>query len=144
MEKPYFQSSCFSIKGTSAKEVYKRARAYFNIIASKSKRRPYIKSKYFDGQKIFFTYFWEHLYQKVSWTDRRRRLRYFIAGIELIEKSTVKPAIKELNRNNKKEMLYRFIGRTQDKELFAVQIKERISTGQKFLMSLFPMKKPSA
>lgn len=109
----------------------------FNQIKKKTKRNPYIRSAYFNKQKIFFDYFWEHLMQK-SLKERVRRLKYFSCSIELIENSRNKPHI-EINRNKPKETLYRFLGTAKTKELFYVQIKENRKTGNKYFMSCFPL-----
>jgi len=69
-----------------------------------------------------------------------RRMKFFDCGIELIRKSTLEPISKE-NSNKRSEILHRFAGISKDKELFFVQIKEDKRTGQKFLISIFPVEK---
>lgn len=69
-----------------------------------------------------------------------RRLQYLPCAIDLIQQSRQKPSIKE-NPNNKKEILYRFFGRTKSGEYFCVQIKEQINQTHKYLMSVFPRDK---
>ena len=110
----------------------------FNQIKKKTKRQAYIRSAYFQKDKIFFNYFWDHLFQKPH-KDRVRRLQYFEAAIELIIKSHNAPEI-ESRDTNKRQIYYRFAGFTQNKELFCVQIKEDKRTGNKFFMSCFPGK----
>ena len=64
------------LPGTSYSEVRKEALILFNQIKKKTKRKPYIRSAYFNKQKVFFDFFWQHLLQK-SHKERVRRLKYF-------------------------------------------------------------------
>lgn len=96
-----------------------------------------MRSAYFNKSKIFLAIFWEHLFSKENWKDRVRRLRYFIAAVELLEKSRFEPRSKE-NPNKKGEILHRFTGITKDNVVFYVQVKENKNTGQKHLISVFP------
>jgi hypothetical protein len=41
------------IGGTSYAEIYKEANLIYKHIESKSKRKPYIRSKYFNNEKVF-------------------------------------------------------------------------------------------
>ncbi|MEK9160243.1 MAG: hypothetical protein AAB383_05965 [Patescibacteria group bacterium] len=66
-----------------------------------------------------------------------RRLKYFTAAIELLERTRLEPKSKE-NPNKKGEILHRFTGITKDSEIFYVQVKENKNTGQKHLISVFP------
>ncbi len=111
---------------------------YFLAIKRKSKRKPYIRSIYFDKNKIFLHYFWEHLFQKVNWRDRMRRLKCFPAALELIAKTRVAPTSKD-NPDKKDEILHRFLGKTKEGDKFMVQIKEFKKNGQKYLISIFPI-----
>lgn len=106
------------------------------MIEKQSKRKPYIKSGYFKGQKIFLNQFWEHLDQK-NRRDGLRRVRLFRAAIDVIENSTQKPQVKR-NPNAPHEYLYRFAGKTPDGEYFYVQIKENRKKKRKYFMSVFP------
>ena len=108
----------------------------FKEIERKTKRRPYVRSAYFNKQKVFFDYFWLHLFQK-SPKQRFKRLKYFKASLELIKYSRNAPSIKS-NPNKKDEILYRFAGLTREKELFYVQIKEDKKSDRKYFMSCFP------
>lgn len=109
------------------------------MIKRKSKRRTYVRSAYFNKNKIFLDLFWQHLFDKEKWQDRFRRLKYFGCAIELIQESRFAPKSKE-NPNNPSEILHRFYGSTAEKDAFYVQIKEDKRTGQKFLISTFPEK----
>lgn len=130
-----YQTKNKKLSGTSYIEVRKKAMATFNQIKSRTKRKPYIRSAYFKGQKIFFDYFWKHLYQK-SPKEKFTRLKYFNCAIDLVKNSRNKP-LEQINRNKKTETLYRFAGLTRDKELFYVQIKENRRSKRKYFMSCF-------
>lgn len=125
------------IAGTEFKEVRKKAFELYRQIKRRSKRRTYIRSAYFKKDKIFIDLFWEHLFDKQSWKDRVRRLKYFPAAIELIRNSKFEPGSKE-NPNKNNEILHRFAGTTAEKDLFFVQIKEDKKSRQKFFISVFP------
>lgn len=132
-----YQTKSNKLPGTNYSEVKKNADIIFKEIKSKTKRRPYIRSTYFNKQKIFFDYFWAHLAQK-SLKEKTKRLRYFPCAIELIKNSRNTPTSKE-NVNNKQETLHRFFGQTKNKEKFVVQIKENKRTNKKDFMSCFPI-----
>lgn len=131
-----YQTKAKKLPGTEYSEVYPVVFSLFKKIKRKSKRKPYLRSSYFQKDKVFLDYFWEHLHQKV-WKDRVRRLKFYPAALELIEKSKAEPMSKE-NPNKKSEILHRFAGVTAEDELFFVQIKEDKKTGQKFFLSVFP------
>jgi|SRR5579859_447695 len=125
------------IKGKSYKVVNKVARRIFHEIERRTKRKPYIRSEYFEKQKIFLTFFWDHLSSKTN-QDRLRRLKFFECGLELIQKTQYKPTVK-LNPNNPKETFYRFLGVTNGNLFFDVQLK-RDKDGNLELISIFPVK----
>jgi hypothetical protein len=131
-----YQTKTKKISGTDYREVHSKILAIFKQIKSKTKRRPYIRSAYFKKHKIFFDYFWRHLWQK-PWKERTKRLKYFSCAVDLIQNSRQEPTSKQ-NPNKKSEILHRFAGLTKDKELFYAQIKEDKKTGQKYFMSVFP------
>lgn len=124
------------LPGSNYSEVRKRALILFNQIEKRTKRRPYIRSAYFNKQKVFFDYFWQHLFQK-NFKERTKRLKYFEAALEVIRKSRNHPTSFE-NPHKKGEILHRFAGLTKEKELFYVQIKEDKRSGKKYFMSCFP------
>ena len=111
---------------TDDKLVIKRAQKYFRVITGKTKRQPYIRSAYFGKQKIFFTYFWRHLFQKPP-RVRKIRAMYLPCAIELIQNCKNAPTTKP-NPAKKIELLHRFCGVTKYKEIFYVQIKENVNT----------------
>lgn len=125
------------VLGHGAADVFRSSREIFKSIAKKTKRRPYVRSGYFQGEKVFLDYFWQHLNQKNP-RDRKRRLRYFECGIELIRYSKCAPIC--LDNPKEHEKLYRFIGHVQN-QYFIVQIKEDMKRNQRFLLSIFPYEK---
>jgi len=130
-----YQTNKNIISGTSYAEMKKIVNRLFKNIEKKTKRKPYILSAYFKKQKIFFDYFWIHLFEK-NHKERVKRLRYFEAALYLIRHSRNHPTI-EKRETNKKQIFYRFAGLTKNKELFYVQIKENKKTGSKYFMSCF-------
>ena len=135
-----YQTKIRKLTGTDFREVHQKAFDFYRQLKRKTKRRPYIRSAFFQKQKIFLELFWHHLFEKKNWRDRVRRLKYFPCAIELIQHSRFEPASKE-NPNKPSEILHRFAGRTKDGDLFFVQIKENKRTSQKWLISVFPLDK---
>lgn len=131
----FYQTKTKKLPGSNYSEVKKSASSAFNQIKRKTKRRPYVRSAYFNKQKIFFDYFWIHLSQK-NLKERTKRIKYFSCAVDLIKNSKVAPISKE-SVDNKNEMLHRFAGKTKDKEMFFVQIKENKKSNKKYLMSCF-------
>lgn len=131
-----YKSKFGKLPGSNYGEVRKKAEAVFKQIKSKTKRRPYVKSAYFNKQKIFFDYFWIHLIQKKP-QERYARLKYFEAAVDVIKNSRNTPVSKQ-NPNRNNEILHRFFGLTKNKELFYIQIKEDKKSGHKYFMSCFP------
>ncbi len=120
------------------RRIYEMCQRIYKNIRSKSKRRPYVRSRFFDNEKIFLELFWVHLYDKNK-KERISRLQYFLIALDLLKNSRCKPTSKE-NVNNKAELLHRFYGVTPQGEEFFVQIKENKHSGQKYFMSVFPVK----
>ena len=132
-----YQTKTKKLPETNYAEVKKHAAFILNQIKKRTKRRLYIRSAYFNKQKIFFDYFWVHLAQK-NLRERIRRLRYLSCALDLIRNSRIDPLSIE-NVDNRNEMLHRFAGKTKDK-FFFVQIKENKRNNKKYLMSCFPEK----
>jgi len=130
-----FNSKFKKLPGTNYTEIKRRANSYFLVIKGHTKRRPYIRSAYFKGEKIFFDYFWLHLANK-NFSDKLRRLKFFPAATDLVKNNKIKPIIIKVS--NRAEIYYRFSGITKDKYSFLVQIKENRKNGQKFFISCFP------
>ncbi|MBW3569057.1 hypothetical protein KY385_02915 [Candidatus Parcubacteria bacterium] len=131
-----YQAKNQKLPGTSYREIEPRARHLYNIERKRTKRNAYIRSAFFKNDKIFLTRFWNHLSQKRQ-RDRKRRLKYFPCGLELVRHSRIEPVSKE-NPNKRSEILHRFVGITPDKEIFFVQIIEDKKSGNKYLISIFP------
>ncbi len=131
-----YQTKVNKLSGTQYAEVSKQAREIYNQIKKKTKRRPYVRSAYFNKEKIFLAFYWEHLYEKSNHRDKVRRIKYFPCAIELIENSRFEPISKN-NPNRPSEILHRFFGSTPGGEQFIVQIKEE-NSHQKWLISVFP------
>ena len=134
-----YKTKTSRIHGKKYSIVHKEAFAVYQEIKKKSKRRPYLRSKFFNNEKIFLELFWQHLYQKLNLRDKTRRLRFFTCAIGLIKNSTIPPTTK-INPNKSSEILHRFFGKSNNGEYFCVQIKEDRRTNQKWLMSVFPSK----
>ena len=128
--------------GSDFHEVHEKAFTFYSQIKRKTKRRAYLRSAYFNKDKIFIDLFWHHLFEKENWRDRVRRMKYFGCGVELIKNSRFEPKSKE-NPNKPAELLHRFYGTTAEDELFCVQIKEDKRKNQKFLISVFPTDGPN-
>ena len=131
-----YQSKTKKLPGSSYSELYPKAFAIYKVIKRRSKRRAYVRSAYFNKQKVFLDLFWPHIHEK-NWRDKVRRLRYYACALELIQNSKYEPYSLE-NPNKKSEMLHKFSGMSSEKELFYVQIKENKRTNEKFLISVFP------
>ena len=127
------------LRGTDLKEVESKARQIYYEIKRKSKRKPYIRSAYFKKEKIFFDFFWVHLNQK-NYVEKFKRLKHFTVAIDLIKNSKNKP-VSKINPNKRNEILHRFYGKTREKEIFCVQIKENKKSGHKYLLSAYKPKK---
>lgn len=126
------------LPGSSYDEVVSYARKEFNVIRKLTKRNPYIRSKYFKGDKIFATIFWDHLMQKHR-LDRMRRLKYYKAAVDLLRNSTEAPDTI-FNNSDKNTLLHRFYGKTKNGLNFCVQVKEDKRSGRKDFMSAFDIK----
>lgn len=134
-----YQTKLKKFSGSNLKEVKKSALLFYKREVEKSSRKqPYVRSAYFKKEKVFFIYFWDHIFQK-SPKERFERLKYLQAAVDLVKNSRNQPISKE-NPNKRGEILYRFEGFTRDKELFYIQIKEDKKSKKKYFMSCFPAK----
>jgi hypothetical protein len=134
----YWKVKARIIPGKSYAQVNKIARSLFHDLERRTKRKPYIRSKYFKKQKVFLSFFWEHLGDKTL-NDKTRRLKLFECCLDLIKNSPFEPTTK-VKDSHSTEILYRFYGSTKGGELFAVQIKKN-KKGRLELMSVFPWEK---
>lgn len=133
-----YQSTHALLPGSSYDEVVAAARKEFNTIRKITKRQPYVRSKYFRGDKVLVTVFWDHLMQKHR-KDRLKRLKFYSAAINLLRNSTVAPdtIFSKVDRNT---MLHRFYGKTKEGVSFCVQVKEDKRSNRKDFMSVFDRK----
>ncbi len=134
----YYKSAKSKISGTSFSEVRDGAERTFRAIKSRTKRSPYVRSKYFRGEKIFLNIFWSHLFEKGE-KDRTRRLKFYDCAIDLMRNSSQSPVTRE-NFKNKDELLHRFYGKSKGGQAYIVQIKENKRTKRKDLISIYPEK----
>jgi hypothetical protein len=128
------------VPGTSYVEVYSQAKFLYKQIASKTRRKPFVRSKYFDGEKVFLDYFWDHISKKNP-ADRLRRLKQYSCALDLIKNCTIAPEIKE-DQNDTSKILYRFTGCNGNNEIFYVQITEEKKSNKKYFLSVFPANCP--
>lgn len=131
-----YRTKIGKIPGRRYIDIERAARDIHKQYARQTKRSPYIKSLYFDKEKIFIDLFWSHLNQKPR-ADRKRRLKYYAAAIDLLQNTRFDPVTRD-NPNGKHETVYRFAGITPSEELFYVQVKRDESTSNKYFMSVFP------
>lgn len=61
-----YQSKYSRLGGTSYNELERKVRKLHNTIAKRTKRNAYLRSAYFDKDKIFLTLFWTHLNQNLA------------------------------------------------------------------------------
>ena len=133
MSESAYQCKTKPIFGRRYSDVAPIARKVFHNIEKKTKRRPYVRSKFFNKEKIFLTQFWQHL-EKKNFGDRKRRLKFYRCALELVQFSMVGPT----SRKEGGEILYRFSGKSPNNELFYVQIREDSRVKEKHLISVFP------
>lgn len=134
-----YQTKINKLSGSQYAEVYKLAREVYSPIKKRTKSRPYIRSAYFNKEKVFLELYWQHLHDKFNHRDKIRRMKYFPCALELISNSRFQPTSKK-NPNRLSEILHRFFGATPIGEQFVVQIKEE-GSHQKWLVSVFPREK---
>ncbi|HVW23291.1 MAG TPA: hypothetical protein VHB51_02325 [Candidatus Saccharimonadales bacterium] len=106
-----YQSRYAKLPGSDFTEVKVRAQAIYAQYVARTKRQPYIRSKYFSNEKIFLSYFWVHLWKK-NWRDRMRRLQYLPAALDLIKNSSFGPSVRD-HKDDKTAVLHRFYGLTR-------------------------------
>jgi hypothetical protein len=134
-----YKTKSRKLSGTNWSQVSKQGQTLYKELRKKTKRHPYVRSAYFNKQKIFLDLFWQHLHEKNNLRDKIRRLKYLPCAIDLIQQNRLDPISKE-NPNRRGEIVHRFTGLTPDNEIFFVQIKERKSTNEKWFISVFPDK----
>jgi hypothetical protein len=133
-----FESKYSLIPGTSYDEVVSFARKEHRKIANLTKRQPYVRSNYFNKDKIFVSVFWDHLTQKHR-KDRFRRLKLYNAAIDLLRNSHFEPDTIFKN-DDLSSLFHRFYGVTKDGVEYCVQVKQNKRTGRKDFISVFDRK----
>lgn len=133
-----YHSKHNTLVGSSYSEIVTKARKEFNAIRKTTKRQPYIRSKYFHGDKIFITLFWDHLMQKQRSTIVKR-LKFYLAALDLLQNTNSQPE-SNIDPKDKNIILHRFYGLTRNDISFRVQVKQNIRNGRKDFMSVFPVK----
>jgi hypothetical protein len=130
----FFKTKTAPVSGSNMAEVTKKVMRLFHDIEKRTKRRPYIRCKIMNNDKVFIGEYIMHQNQKTG-RDRLRRLKLFPCAVELIERTTYPPTKKILRSG---EILYRFYGDAENNQRFVVQISENPKTHNKRLMSSFP------
>lgn len=125
--------------GSSYGEVLDSARKEYAIIKKRTKRQPYVRAKYFRGDKIFLSVFWNHIMQKHP-KERRKRLKLYAVAVDTLINSTITPDTI-FSKENGDMLLHRFYGTSQEGVEFCVQVKEDKRSGRKDFMSVFERKK---
>lgn len=133
-----FKSKSPLIPGTSYDEVVVVARKEYKKIVNLTKRQPYVRSTYFNKDKIFVAIFWEHLAQKHR-KERTKRLKLYNAAIDLLRNSHCEPDTIFKN-DDLSTLLHRFYGTTKEGIEYCVQVKQNKRNGRKDFMSVFEKK----
>lgn len=130
-----YKSKFGKLTGSDAQVITKARRDYRLIQKLTPRRKAYIRSPYFNKDKVFVSVFWDHLGQKQA-TEQIIRLRYYRCAIDLLRNTTVEPdAI--FSQSGLNYILYRFGGATSSGELFYVQVKHNKRTDRKDFISVF-------
>lgn len=135
-----YKSKYSLLAGTDYSEVMKTSRREYQIVQSRNPRRqPYVRSKYFNGDKVFINIFWNHLAQKRK-GEQIKRAKLLAAALDLV-RNTPLPPQTIFSQANLNEILHRFVGETKDGVQFYVQVKESKKSNRKDFMSVFPKDK---
>ena len=132
----YFQSRFEKLRGSNDKEVFYEARRVFRRYDNK-RRLPYVRSKYFGGQKVFLNMFYTHLGQK-SPKEQRKRIAFVACAIDLLKNTRIAPLFSD-GFDGRKGEYYRFQGMTKSGEKFAVQVTKD-KKNNRYFMSCFPIR----
>lgn len=136
----YYRSRYSLLPGSSYNEVVALARKEFNTIRRLTKRQPYVRSKYFKGDKVFMTIFWDHVMQK-SRKEKTQRLKLYRAAVDLLRNTTQAPETI-IDVAHEQVALMRFYGITKDNVEFCVQVKNELRSSRKDFMSVFQRRAP--
>lgn len=126
------------LPGSSYEEVISIVRKEHKKIAALTKRQPYIRSAYFNKDKIFISLFLDHIMQK-NRKIRTRRLKLYMAAIDLLRNTREEPETI-FSKSKMSILLHRFYGKTKEGIEFCVQVKQDKRTGRKDFMSVFARK----
>jgi hypothetical protein len=135
-----YKSKALLLSGTSYEEVSKVVRREHVKIEKLTKRQPYVRSTYFNKDKVFISLFWTHIMQK-HLKVRVKRLKLYNAAIDLLRNSRCDPETI-FKKDDPSTLLHRFYGVTKDGIEFCVQVKQNKRTGRKDFMSVFDRKLP--
>ena len=126
----YFKSKHSKLYSTVYSRVFCSARLYYESLIQNPRRKPYVKSKFFD-KKVFLDEFWTQILRR-NLADRRRRLSFYICAIDLIQNTRCEPVIKyEVGKE-----FYEFYGIAKNGEKFVVHMRR--SKENIYFMSCFP------
>lgn len=135
-----YKSKLKLLPGTSYDEVIKIARQEHKKIEKLTKRQPYVRSTYFNKDKIFVSMFWTHLMQK----DRKvrlKRLKFYSAAIDLMRNTRCEPETI-FRKDDLSVFTHRFYGITKEGVEYCVQVKQDKRSGRKDFMSVYDRKVP--
>jgi len=90
-----YKTKADKVHGSTFSEACKNAFSLYSTIKKRTKRRPYVRSAYFNKEKIFLELFWRHLHEKLNHRDKLRRVRYFACAVDLIKNSRFDPLSKD-------------------------------------------------
>lgn len=124
--------------GSSRDELYSVAKKEYKKVEALTKRQPYVRSTYFNKDKIFVSIFWQHL-AKIQRTKQAKRLKLYKAAIDLLRNSHCEPETI-FQKDDLSTLLHRFYGVTKDGTHFCVQVKHNKRSDRKDFMSVFERK----
>jgi hypothetical protein len=133
-----YKSKYEPLPGSSYDEVIPRAHREHNAIRRRTKRQPYVRSRYFNKDKVFLNIFWNHLVQKRR-GEQTARARLYLCAIDLLRNTPHSPD-SIFSYENPNTVLHRFYGATNGDQLFYVQVRQNKKSGRKDFMSVFPAK----
>lgn len=133
-----YKSKVNLLPGSSYDEVLKVARKKHKKVENMTKRQAYVRSTYFNKDKIFLSLFWAHIMQK-HFKVRTKRLKLYSAGIDLLRNSRCEPETI-IKIDDMSILLHRFYGVTKDGVEYCVQVKQDKRSGRKDFMSVFDKK----
>lgn len=137
-----YQSKYNQLPGTSHQEAIKSARyCHQKVQNTNPRRKTFVRSKYFKGDKVFLAQFWPHLMQKRR-GDQIRRAKLYLCALDLL-RNTSHSSSMVVEKGHLESVLIRFEGRTKDGILYIVQVKYNIRSERKDLISVYPVNKQS-